>query len=448
MARGDGKAVKGKTRGKLPVKRMLLGGSVDGPAPSNASSMRSGYSGGASTGGNNFGAGGGGLGNSSREGGFGGVSPSRASGASTAGQLARLGDNPSAAMTGAGMDSGRAQMLAGMLNDAAYGPGVKSLTPGGKIADRIAPTPGFRDMGVQTPAGYVPNNYNKPPAPANPMNAFTRQSTQLTAMNSPTGVRGTLGSQYVGSTPASPSAPAAPSAAPQRMSGAQDYASITPGSVALTRTMQNVPFSQSDIGKSLLAQSQQPLTKAQAMALSKQLPPGSQLIGKGLASMAYPTPAGYNPGSYNQYNTTIDGYNFGVSVPKSATGKAAGPTVGSWTGPVGGSATSANRTGAPAPTGSTQATTGSNSGGGGFPQGLADRQPSGSVSASQGPSAGQSASRPGSPVREAAYERGGGRGEGKLPYRRPHKKEAQMASGGIVRRGDGKSRIGTKGKMV
>lgn len=490
MARGDGKAIKGRTRAKSEsqkprysksgVRKMAIGGNPGDMATGGFGTGMSGVAGSVNgnraAGGNNFG---GGLAGSSREGGFGGASSSRAgtsaanrvSGGSTAGQLARLGDNPAAAMTGAGIDSGRAQMLSGMLNDAAFGPGVKSLTPGGKIADRIAPTEGFINRELVTAPGYTPNKYGAPAGTiADPMNAFKRQSTQLAAMASPTGVRGTLGSQYVGSTPSAapsisaPSAPAGFPSAPRMMSSAQDYASITPGSVSLTPTARTVPFGQSPLGQSLLAKSQQPLTKAQAMALSNQLPPGTQLIGQGLASVAYPQPANYNPSQYNQYNTTIDGYNFRVAVPKSATGTVPGPTLGTYNAPIGGSVNSAMRTGAPAPS------MGSNFAAGpafeSLGRGVASPPQAGSASSQMAPRGSLAASSaPGRVSNVVAGGLGFGRqGDARSLTERDRAKrrkrleeenklaEDEVTSGTTAMRNggraDGLSRIKTKGRMV
>lgn len=290
MARGDGKAVRGRTKGKtLGVKRMATGGFA-------ASSREGGFAGAGvgrlespgqrssvSPGAGNVSAGNTPGGNR----GDGRQTPSgRPSGASPAGQMARLGPNAAAAMTQAGIDSGRAQMLAGIMNSlqdtrpaSIRGTEIESLTPGGKIADRIQPT-----------EGYIPQPN------------FVRQTPRQQPQQ-PAGFR----------------------------SGYLDQQSIVPGSVSFTQAMKQVPFAETPTGKSLLGRSKQPLTRAEAEALAKQLPQGTTLTGNftGAGLFGYGSPS--NPSAYMGYPATIEGRSFTVNVPKSATGEVPfGPKIGSW----------------------------------------------------------------------------------------------------------------------
>lgn len=343
MARGDGKARKGLTKGsssKVPsgfgggVRRMAFGGNIDGPSPSNASNMSSGYGGSRTTGGlgsstrdGGFAGAGsgsrGGMGNSSglagstREGGFGGAGSSRPSGGSAAGQLARLGSDPARAMTGAGINSGRAQMLAGVYNDLAQqdlrdpsirGTSIQSLTPKGKIADRLEMTPDWENP-YMAPAGKP---VQRRPMPDRPFTPTPKQSAVMP-------------SRPFSPTPTQAS-PAAPSFRPSYL----DQQSVVPGSVTFTQSKQFTPFAETDIGQSLLARSQKPMTAQQAAKFAKQLPEGSVLIGSGLAGLRYPTPSGFDESAYNSYPAKIAGYNFNVSVPKGAGVTSLGPRVGSF----------------------------------------------------------------------------------------------------------------------
>lgn len=353
MARGDGKARKGFTRATTPrsdgVKRMSLGGFMGGQPESARSSSGLGGStreggfagagsrpGGSSGGGGLAGStrdggmrpggsgqmGGGGegprgLAGSTREGGFGGTRPSGPSGGSAAGQLARLGSDPARAMTGAGINSGRAQMLAGVYNDLAQqdlrdpsirGTSIQSLTPKGKIADRLEMTPDWENP-YMAPAGEPVPRRSMPARPVTP--TPQRPAVMPSRPFSPTPTQ---------------ASPAAPSFRPSYL----DQQSVVPGSVTFTQSKQFTPFAETDIGQSLLARSQKPMTAQQAAKFAKQLPEGSVLIGSGLAGLRYPTPSGFDESAYNSYPAKIAGYNFNVSVPKGAGVTSLGPKVGSF----------------------------------------------------------------------------------------------------------------------
>lgn len=291
MARGDGKAVKGRTKGKtLGVKRMATGGFA-------ASSREGGFAGAGtgrlespgqrssvSPGAGNISSGRSPGGDAGNRGDGRQTSSARPSGASPAGQMARLGPNAAEAMTQAGINSGRAQMLAGIMNDlqdtrpaSIRGTEIQSLTPGGKIADRIEPT-----------MGYIPQ---------------------------PT-LRGVPQPQkYPGG----------------RLPGYIDQQSIVPGSVSFKQAMKEIPFAETPTGKSLLGRSKQPLTRAEAEALAKQLPQGTQLTGNFTGAGLFGFGSPKNPSDYTGYPATIEGRSFTVNVPKSATGQVAtGPKIGTW----------------------------------------------------------------------------------------------------------------------
>lgn len=314
MARGDGKAVRGRTKGSATprysskgVRKMAFGGKPGESAEARSEAARAGSSpsggvGASSRDGGMRGPAGGNMGGSNNGGGNRQTSTpskasSRPSGASPAGQMARLGSNPSAAMTQAGIDSGRAQMLSGIYNDlsqptkerAIRGTSVNSLTPGGKIADRIEPTMGYISQ---------PNLSSVPKAP-----------------QAPTG----------------------------RVPGYIDQQSIVPGSVSFKQASKFTPFAQTPTGQELLAMSKKPLTAEQAKALKDKFPPGSSFYaqpGKGMfdlqnvAAAQYPAPA--NLSGLDTYPATIGGYKFNVGIPKNAgVNDPYGPKIGQYNpGPV------------------------------------------------------------------------------------------------------------------
>lgn len=225
MARGDGKARRGLTRG-TPAKKMATGGLAastreGGFAAAGTSRLESpGQRSSVSPGGGNVSAGsvpgGGGGGNNRISGNAGTLSPSAsrdvtaASGGSAAGQIARLGANPAEAMTQAGIDSGRAQMLSGILGGQVFGSGPKSFTPSGKIADRLEAATDFTGV---VPPGVAPYRKAQPLQidprttfnPADPMNLFQRETAQMKAVAlNPSNFRGTMGVQQPGLFPSRP----------------------------------------------------------------------------------------------------------------------------------------------------------------------------------------------------------------------------------------------------
>lgn len=306
MARGDGKARKGFTRGKS-AQKMATGG----------------------------------LAASSREGGFAGAgasrleSPGQRSSVSPGGGNVSAGRSPGGNVGGAGREGGGGT---GMQRDITRGsvPTQASAAKSGMLDFAVRPTPsakpvelspedvarfaahyhsnrvGIRNDALGTPTGFrgtlseqgslpvrapsparAPSNVSASrTTPEDPMQAFNRATTQIRAAAvSPTGFRGTMGSQPMGMFPAQ--APKArpedvfggfnytpsvrqPSAAPRMMSSAQDYASIVPGSVSFTQPEQFQPFAQSKRGQELLKKSQSVMTYEEAQKLKEEMPPGTK----------------------------------------------------------------------------------------------------------------------------------------------------------------------------
>lgn len=114
-------------------------------------------------------------------------------------------------------------------------------------------------------------------------------------------------------------------AAPRMMSSAQDYASIVPGTVSLTKTKQFQPFAQTPKGLSLLAASKAPMTYAEAQKLMAQLPPKTEYswnpVAPGSGFTSYPV----------KVNVPILGQKSGfVNIPNTAGRTIPGATIGSW----------------------------------------------------------------------------------------------------------------------
>lgn len=407
-AKRPAKAAKAKSSMAKPV-RMAIGGNPGDMATGGFGTGMSGVTGSvggnraAGNTGNNFGAGnraggnsggGGGLGSSTREGGFAKQSASSKAAANAAAKqavnaniaakgrdmgpisaqaareygarnLARLGDLPAQSMAQAGIDPGRAQMLAGIYNDMAN-PGFDTITPGGKIADRIAPDMSGR---VYAPGSYKPKNVkptSNPPRTNNPT-VIPASAPVRPSGASPAGMLARLGDlpaqamtqagmdsgraqmmadiynrQVFG--PGDPDtfrndaygrrdnvkAGRPDVIRPAFKTSAEDMASIKPGYMTWEQAQAFTPFAQTPTGQELLAASKRPLTKAEALKLKEKFPPKSEMwANKGLASALYPAPK--NPGAYDQYPATIDGYNFTVGVPKGAgINRPVGPKYGTW----------------------------------------------------------------------------------------------------------------------
>lgn len=330
MARGDGKARKGLTKGASSTKPRYTRGGVQklafGGKPGESAMARAEASRGVSSSG--------GLGASTRDGGFGGAgSPAGGGGnndrigagskisgvtsrsertsaiTSPAAMNARLGPNAAQAMAGAGVSPDTAIRAAMSINRSmAEAPSI--------IGDK---SPGQR-MATFNADGSI--TYSEVPTSTKAKQFYDRI---LPEEELP--VRQTLPTRPISYTPA----PRVPSAPPGFRSGYLDQQSVVPGSVSFTQQSRMTPFAETSLGQSLLARSQKPLTKAEAEALAGKLPAGSTLVGSGIASIAYPAPKNFNQAQYNSYPTTIDGYNFNVNVPKSAAVNTPfGPKVGQY----------------------------------------------------------------------------------------------------------------------
>lgn len=339
MARGDGKARKGFTRGKS-AQKMATGGLAassreGGFAGAGASRLESpGQRSSVSPGGGNVSAGrspGGAAADRDRQGS--GYSPAAqrdrpaVSGQSAEATLARLGPNAVQSLTEASgglntlaraaIDYNNSKIYRRQLERAGlYKPEPKQIT------DRIEPTP---DWGNPNFSPFDTTNQAKPrpvdTAPITPSRPFVSGVTSVAARSaamlnpaaasarlgpnaaqamagagvSPdTAIRAAMGINRSGAPsattpPARPSRPEdvfggfnytpsvrQPSAAPRMMSSAQDYASIVPGSVSFTQPEQFQPFAQSKRGQELLKKSQSVMTYEEAQKLKEEMPPGTK----------------------------------------------------------------------------------------------------------------------------------------------------------------------------
>jgi hypothetical protein len=286
-------------------------------------------------------------------------------------------------------------MLAGIMNSlqdtrpaSIRGTEIQSLTPGGKIADRIEPT-----------MGYIPQP------------DFLRTIGPRPATTS-TGMR----------------------------SGYLDQQSIVPGTVSFTQQSKQVPFAQTPTGQSLLARSKQPLTRAEAEALAKQLPAGTKLSGNFFGASLAGFGAPDNPSAYNQYPATIEGRSFNVNVPTGAMGNMPfGPKVGTF-----------NPAPAPKPTANKPITDRIEPGG---TKQFYDRLPQGEPAAPKSAPASVVAS-PKTQSFTAADRpfEGGNRGDRDKPRKKKPIIEEEVTTakhGGLMGRGDGKAYRGkTKGRYI
>lgn len=337
MARGDGKARRGNTRGTVPgappkttnVKRMAPGGLASstrdggwagagtGSLSAAAQAQRSSVSPGAG----NVSAGrtpGGNAGAGNRTSGVTSVAARSASLTNPAAQAARLGPNAAQAMVDAGVSPdtairaaisiNRAEPLT-ILGDLSPGKRLANVNPDGTVSYSNVPTPGkakqFYDRLLPDtplpvrPISYTPSRFLGPQTP------------------SPADVFG--GFNY---TPAARQ----PSPAPRMMSSAQDYASIVPGSVSFTQPEQFQPFAQSPRGQELLKKSQSVMTYEEAQKLKEEMPPGTKYSWSPM-----------DPGSgYTSYPIKVDTGLFGVksgytNIPKKAGSMVPGDIkVGTW----------------------------------------------------------------------------------------------------------------------
>lgn len=195
------------------------------------------------------------------------------------------------------------------------------------------------------------------------------------------------------------------------------------------------------------------MTEEQAKAFAKQMPAGSNLIGKGLAAIKHSTPPGFNQAQYNSYPAKIEGYDFSVNVPKSAVVNTPyGPKIGQYNPAAQQASPLANYTGqeqrfAPAP----------------VLRGQEQRYRPASPSTGTPSPAAQPPSEPRTAPPSVVGGRNNNFGPAKTPYDRergggrddrPRRKKpiigetAGMKSGGVVRRDGAAMRGKTKGRCV
>lgn len=356
MARGDGKAQRGRTRGSNVIK-MAAGGNLaardaamgGAAVGSRAEASRSTSSGG-------VGASSGGFGASTRDGGFGGADrgypddrrvdlrsnpntftrTERTSAMTSPDAMrARLGPNAAQAMVDAGVAPDVSRSAADSINRRATD--ARSILGDPNPGQRLATANrdgSFTYSPIQS--STIVKNQKKqfydrilPEEEALPVRQqFPTRPISYTGVPKMEGTPIDTGWDPVSGTFRTASTPTLPS---RRMTSAQDMASIVPGSVSFTQRTKDVPFAETSLGQSLLARSKQPMTEEQAKAFAKQMPAGSNLIGSGLAALKHPTPPGFNQAQYNSYPATIEGYNFSVNVPKSAViNTPYGPKVGQY----------------------------------------------------------------------------------------------------------------------
>lgn len=334
MARGDGKAQRGYTRGKgvikmaaggnLAARDAAMGGAAVG---SRAEATRSTSSGG-------LGAGSGGFGASTREGGFGGAGRSypddrrvdlrgnpntfsrteRTSALTSPDSMkARLGPNAAQAMVDAGLDPETARLAADSISRRAIdSPSILGdRNPGQRLATAnrdgsftyspIQSSTIAKNQKKQIYDRIMPNEPNRTLFPS----------------AAPVGTLGSFGPAATRSiTTAAPPAPAY--GTPKFRSSYEDQQSIVPGSVTFKQEKTFTPFAQTKAGMSLLEKSKSPLTVEQAKALKSQFPEGSSIALAG----------GKAPPGTTAYPATVGGFKVDVFVPKNAGVTTLGPKVG------------------------------------------------------------------------------------------------------------------------
>lgn len=329
MARGDGKAQRGYTRGKSVIK-MAAGGNLaardaamgGAAVGSRAEASRSTSSGG-------LGSGSGGLGGSTRDGGFGGVdrgypddrrvdlrsNPNTFSRTESTSALtspdamkARLGPNAAQAMVEAGVAPEWARSSADTINKRATD--TRSI-----LGD---PNPGQRLATANRDGSFSYAPVQRSTIAKNQMKQIYDRILPDSPLANYTGLdRGFAAAPTTPTTRSISSAPTLPSA---RMTSAQDMASIVPGSVTFAREKKFTPFAQTETGLSLLQKAKSPLTREQATALQKQFPKGSSIALAG----------GKPPAGTTAYPATVGGFDVDVFVPNKAGTTTLGPKLGTF----------------------------------------------------------------------------------------------------------------------
>jgi hypothetical protein len=343
MARGDGKALKGRTKGgvlkmasggNLAARDAAMGGAAVGSrAEASRSTGSTGGFGGQTSRAEAGGIGGGGSGNrlgaSPRDGGFGGVARNypddrrvdlrgnpntfnrterTAAMTSPDAMKARLGPNAAQAMLDAGVSPEDARLAAESIN-------LRATDTRSILGD---PNPGQRLATANRDGSFSYAPIQRSTIVKNQTKQFYDRILPDSPLANYTGLdRGFAAAPTTPTTRSISSAPTLPSA---RMTSAQDMASIVPGSVSFKREKVFTPFAQTETGLNLLQKSKSPLTYEQAMELKKQFPEGSSIALAG----------GKPPAGTTAYPATVDGYKVDVFVPNKAGTTTSGPKLGTF----------------------------------------------------------------------------------------------------------------------
>ena len=324
MARGDGKAIRGRTKQPKPeprnkgVRRMAIGGIASDNGFRDSSSVRStsNVSSSSSPASDN------GFRDSSAVGSYSGGSNggSGTSRSSMGTSIGSMGSSIGGGGSGGGSSGGVSSSRAGTSPaNVAAGSSPTGLANSASAAMHAAMSADRVNYGTTTSAAAA--------------NAATRPATQAASASSPTGIRGTLSSFNP------QPAPVAGYGRTAVYNSAMDAATVVPGSVSFNQVTSRVPFAQSPIGQSLLAKSKHPMTMAQAEELQPQFPKGS---------FATLNPKSIDTTKYNSYPATVGGFNVSVAVPKSATGTVS-RTVGQWSPSTASAAPTSDFRGLPSP---------------------------------------------------------------------------------------------------
>lgn len=341
MARGDGKARKGLTRGSSSerprytsggVQKLAFGGKPGESAMARAEASRSPASSG-------------GLGASTRDGGFGGAASPGGAGGGGNGRIGssqtpnvitrtermsaitgpesmnmRLGPNAAQAMAAAGVDPdvalGAARSINRRVGDSPSilgdpNPGQRLATANRDGSFTYSPIQSSTIVKNQTKQFYdriLPED--DVVGGFGPFNPATGYVPKMQGTSIDTGWDAATGTFKA-------AAPSLPSA---RMTSAQDMASIVPGSVSFKQDKSFTPFAQTRAGMDLLQQSKSPLTVEQAKALKSQFPEGSSIALAG----------GQPPPGTTAYPATVGGFKVDVFVPDKAGVTTLGPKVGTF----------------------------------------------------------------------------------------------------------------------
>jgi hypothetical protein len=318
MARGDGKAIRGRTKQPKPeprnkgVRRMAIGGIASDNGFRDSSSVRSTSN----------------VSSSSSPASDNGFRDSSAVGSYSGGGGGNAGSTTSRSSMGTSIGAGGNAGSSGGVSSSRAG------TSAANVAAAASPTGLANSASAAMHAAMAADrvNYGTTTSSA-AANAATRAATQAASASSPTGVRGTLSSFNP------QPAPVAGYGRTPVYNSALDAATVVPGSVSLSQVKSQVPFAKSPIGESLIQKSKQPLSLDQAKALQAQLPKGSVVT---LNATSIDT------SRYNSYPATVAGYNVTVGVPKSATGTVS-RTVGQWSPSTASAASTSDFRGLPSP---------------------------------------------------------------------------------------------------